>query len=291
MEILVTGANGYSGQRIITRLLDLDHTIWALARDSNSSSISRTNDNLNWVEADLLNPVGLPSKIDAVIHTAASLGVPGVSINDIVRNNVEASRVLIQYALTANARSFIYFSAMSVYGAVETNEVTETTPIIDPNPYGMSKLLGEQMLAEISQQLPSTSLRLPAIIGPGSTHAWLDRARENIKAGETVNFVNPDNQFNNLVHVDELADFVSRLISTDQEDAGVYVLGATSSLPIGELINNMIRELKSNSIVNAQIDPSAPAFTINCAKAENDLGWAPQNIVESVDNYIAENSS
>jgi UDP-glucose 4-epimerase len=89
-------------------------------------------------------------RIDAIIHFAASIVVPD-SVRDPLgyyRNNTVNSRALIEAAVKAGVRYFIFSSTAAVYGNPQRVPVREDDPTVPTSPYGSSKLMSEIMLRD-----------------------------------------------------------------------------------------------------------------------------------------------
>ena len=89
-------------------------------------------------------------KVDSIIHFAASAMVPD-SVKDPLgyyRNNTVNSRALIETAIKAGVRQFIFSSTCAVYGNPAQVPVTEDTLSTPISPYGWSKLMTEIMLRD-----------------------------------------------------------------------------------------------------------------------------------------------
>tara|TARA_B100000378_G_scaffold274612_1_gene269333 strand:- start:391 stop:1176 length:786 start_codon:yes stop_codon:yes gene_type:complete len=84
------------------------------------------------------------------MHFAGSIVVPE-SVEQPLRyyeNNTVKSRALIEAAVAGGVDHFIFSSTAATYGVPETSPVTEDSPKSPINPYGWSKLMTEQMLAD-----------------------------------------------------------------------------------------------------------------------------------------------
>ena len=66
-------------------------------------------------------------------------------------NNTANSRSLIEAAVTAGVPHFIFSSTAATYGIPEVSPVTEDSPKLPINPYGMSKLMTEIMLGDTAK--------------------------------------------------------------------------------------------------------------------------------------------
>jgi UDP-glucose 4-epimerase len=90
------------------------------------------------------------------MHFAGSIIVPE-SVEQPLKyyeNNTAKSRGLIAAAVAAGVRHFIFSSTAATYGTPATVPVTEDVPTVPINPYGWSKLMTEQMLADTAQAHP-----------------------------------------------------------------------------------------------------------------------------------------
>jgi UDP-glucose 4-epimerase len=94
--------------------------------------------------------------VRAIMHFAGSVVVPE-SVSDPLkyyRNNTAASRSLIESAVAAGVAHFIFSSTAATYGIPDVVPVAEDMPKRPINPYGMSKLMTEHMLADVAAAHP-----------------------------------------------------------------------------------------------------------------------------------------
>lgn len=154
--VLVTGGAGYIGS----------HAVWAL-RDAGWPVVVLDNlttgfrfvlpEDVPLYEGDiadgsLVARIFATHGIAAIMHFAGSIVVPE-SVTDPLKyyeNNTAKSRSLLQAAIGAGLKHFIFSSTAAVYGAIETPSVNEDAAKQPINPYGWSKLMTEQMLADAS---------------------------------------------------------------------------------------------------------------------------------------------
>ena len=154
MAILVTGGAGYIGSHMVHELVDAGDRVvvldnlstgfgWAVAKGV-PLVIGDTGDQ------NLVGQIIRDHKVDSIIHFAASAVVPD-SVKDPLgyyKNNTVNSRVLIETAIEAGVRQFIFSSTCAVYGDPTQVPVTEDTPAVPISPYGWSKLMTEVMLRD-----------------------------------------------------------------------------------------------------------------------------------------------
>jgi UDP-arabinose 4-epimerase len=152
-RVLVTGGAGYVGS----------HTCKALAA-SGIEPVAFDNLSSGHAEAVLWGPLEQGDILDAaalrrtfekyqpaaVFHFAASAYVSESVIDPskYYRNNVVGTLQLLESARTAGIGLFVFSSSCATYGLAEDLPIRETTPQRPINPYGRTKLICEQMLAD-----------------------------------------------------------------------------------------------------------------------------------------------
>lgn len=158
--VLVTGGAGYIGSHAVLALVDGG---WPVAVVDNLSTGFKfaIPDGVPLYEGDiedsaLLARIFAEQKIGAIMHFAGSIIVPESVENPLkyYHNNTAKSRTLIEAAVTAGVRHVIFSSTAATYGIPEVSPVREDCPQIPINPYGMSKLMTELMLADTARAHP-----------------------------------------------------------------------------------------------------------------------------------------
>lgn len=179
MKALVTGIAGFIGSHTAERLLDQGHEVIGVDNFNDYYDLKLKNLNADAVKAkggkifefdlrDANSYVILPKDINYIFHFAAQPGISATSsFEDYFTNNVEATRHLIDYALTCSSLNlFVNIGTSSIYGLEAT-----FPEHIAPKPashYGVSKLAAEQLVLQKSreQKMQACSFRLYSVIGP-----------------------------------------------------------------------------------------------------------------------------
>jgi UDP-glucose 4-epimerase len=282
MHVLLTGAGGFSGARAAIALLERGHRVTAVVRSERGRLPAAK---LDVIQGDLSAGLELPVAVDAVIHAAARSQGPGVTAEQYTRDNVEATRNLVQYAQRAGARRFILFSTLSVYGRIETSVVDEKTPILDPDAYGNSKRRAEELVGAAG--MSSLALRLPGVLGPGAVRNWLTGVLAAAKAGHEIPVFSPDAPFNNAVHVEDLARFACDLLERDWQGADVVTLAAKGEITVREAVQILVDATGGRSRV--RVEPAArKSFRISIARASERHGYRPMEIGALLRRFAAE---
>lgn len=160
MTILVTGGAGYIGSHAVLALRDQGMNVVVLDnlttgfRWAVPEGVTFVGGNVGDTPmvVDLINQ----HNIGAIMHFAGSIIVPESVENPLkyYGNNTANSRALLEAAVTAGVKHFIFSSTAATYGIPEQVPVSEEAPKVPINPYGMSKLMTEIMLADIAKAHP-----------------------------------------------------------------------------------------------------------------------------------------
>jgi UDP-arabinose 4-epimerase len=164
LAILVTGGAGYIGSHAAHALRCSGYDV--VLYDNLSTGFRRLAQGSELVEGDIADEARLKpvlARVDAVMHFAAHAYV-GESVENprkYFRNNVLGSLNLLNAALDAGIRRFVFSSTCAVYGIPSKIPITEETPREPVNPYGATKLFFENALEAYSRayDLRSISLR------------------------------------------------------------------------------------------------------------------------------------
>ncbi|QSR16232.1 UDP-glucose 4-epimerase GalE [Novosphingobium sp. KA1] len=160
LPVLVTGGAGYIGSHAVLALKDAG---WPVTVIDNLVTGFRfaVPEGVALYEGDiedsaLLARIFAEQGIQAIMHFAGSVVVPESVENPLkyYYNNTAKSRSLIEAAVKAGVPHFIFSSTAATYGIPEVSPVQEDSPKLPINPYGMSKLMTEIMLGDVSRAHP-----------------------------------------------------------------------------------------------------------------------------------------
>ena len=238
MSILVTGASGFLGSAIVTKLLEEGLFVIGLLRSDNSKILNLKNQYPNFktfyadiTSLDQLENVfkSLPP-ITALFHTAGKVG-PWGSPSDYFTNNVVGTNNLLTIAKKYKIDHFIFTSSPSaIYGKDSLMGVDETIPYPQEfiSSYASTKHLAEKLvIAANGQHIKTVALRPHLILGPGDTHLiptlLLSHKKGRLKiVGDGENLVDVIH-INNVVSAHLMA--LSKLRQKEKIDGQVFFLG------------------------------------------------------------------
>ena len=156
MKIFVTGGAGYIGSHVVKALGEAGHDL--LIYDNLSTGHERAVLHGRLVRGDLADRPFIAETLEgfrpeAVMHFAASIQVEESVREPLAyyRNNVINTLNLLEAMREAGVGRFIYSSTAAVYGIPAQIPVDEEAPLKPINPYGASKVMIEQVLADLAQ--------------------------------------------------------------------------------------------------------------------------------------------
>lgn len=222
-RVLVTGATGFIGSRLVERLiLEEGAEVVALVHQfRNASRLARFS--LRMIGGDVRNAsevTGAAEGCDSIVHCAVSFA--GASeVNHQV--TVEGARNVCKAARSTRARRLVHLSTFSVYGVTPPGPLTEeATKAPGRDPYGCSKLEAERVVYEYQRQgLPATILQPTVVYGPYSF--WSTHAAQQLREG-TVVLPNDGEGLCNAVFVDDVIDAILLSLKRPSPACGPFLI-------------------------------------------------------------------
>lgn len=183
MKILITGGAGYIGSHTVVELINSNYEVDIIDNLSNSSekAIARieqiTGKKPALIKIDLCDSNGLnnifrSNKFDAVIHFAGLKAV-GESVAEPLKyydNNLVSTINLLNVMNKNNVQKLIFSSSATVYGNPINVPIAEDEPIKPTSPYGQTKAMIEQMLADVAKASPEFKIVSMRYFNPVGAH-------------------------------------------------------------------------------------------------------------------------
>jgi nucleoside-diphosphate-sugar epimerase len=216
MTVLVTGATGFIGHRLVESFLSEGQAVRCLVRrPDKAGDLRRLGADI--VAGDLSSSHQLEEAVrdaGAVVHAAGV--VHAWSAKAYFETNVEGTRRLAEAAGRAGVKKFVLVSSLAASGpAAGGKDPADPHPI---NAYGKSKLEGERALKEAAGSMAWCIVRPSAVYGPGDRD-FLVLFR--LASRGRVPYTGPRGARLSLIHVDDLVDLL-RLSLEGPSSAAVY---------------------------------------------------------------------
>ena len=177
MRVLVTGGAGYIGAHVVRLLVERGDDV-VIVDDLSNGVLARIGD-LSLYRLDLADPASIAPlaeamrrhRIEAVVHFAARKRVDESVERPAwyYRQNVGSLAILLEAMQAEGVHRLVFSSSAAVYGATEGQAIAEDAPTEPVNPYGATKLVGEQLAAAAAHAFPlrAASLRYFNVAGAG----------------------------------------------------------------------------------------------------------------------------
>src|ERR1700726_2157676 len=207
--ILITGASGFLGAAIANCARAAGYRVRVLIRSSSPRTNISRHDQV--VVGDLRDRASLTAALGGVrylVHAAADYRLWAPSPDDILRNNVEGTRTLMEEALRAGVERIVYTSSVATIGLRKGEPADETRPLAADKAVGAykkSKVMAECLVDDMVERagLPAVIVNPSTPIGPRDVKPTpTGRIIVEAARGRMPGFVDTGL---NLVHVDDVA--------------------------------------------------------------------------------------
>jgi len=254
MKIFITGGCGYKGSVLITKLLSLNYKITNYDTQWFGNYLPK-HKNLKNIKGDIRNFNNLSlSNYDAVIHLASVSNDPCSDLNPKLSWEIGplSSLLLIEKAIKAGVKKFIYASSGSVYGIKKEKNVNENLSLKPISDYNKTKMTTEKVLLSYKDKISLTIIR-PATVCGLSPRMRFDLSVNvlTISALEKkIITVFGGNQIRPNIHIDDLVDLYIFFLRSKK--TGIFNAGFENLkiLKIAEIIQKKtlckIKILRSN---------------------------------------------
>lgn len=320
MCVLVTGGMGYIGSHTCVQMIEAGMTpiIVDNLYNSKKTVLARieklTGVQPAFYEGDIrdrafLDSVLAKENVESVIHFAGLKAV-GESVEkplEYYDNNVHGTLVLVEAMRSAGVNSLVFSSSATVYGDPATVPITEDFPTSATNPYGRSKLMVEECLADIQKAHPEMSVTLLRYFNPVGSHQSGEMGEDpqgipnnlmpfiaQVAVGRREYLSVFGNDYptvdgtgvRDYIHVLDLADGHLAALNHRGKKAGlhIYNLGTGNGLSVLQMIDAFSKTAGVD--VAYQVAPRRAGDIAECwadpSKAKTELHWEASRTIEDM---------
>ncbi len=298
-KVFVTGGAGYIGSICVEQMLDRGFDVGVF--DNLSEGHKKAVDpRATFFQGDLSDRNVLRHAVgefqpEAIMHFAANALV-GESMSNpskYFRNNVANGVNLLDAAVEAGVKKFVFSSTCATFGIPDRVPLDETLPQVPINPYGESKLMFEKVLRWYGEIHDLRYVALRYFNAAGATEKFGEDHRIEthlipnilkVALGQKdsvdiygTDYPTPDGTcIRDYIHILDLA--AAHMLALDCQHSAAYNLGTGGGTSVKEVIDTC------RAITGAQIpanekprragDP--PRLVASSEKIQAELGWKPK---------------
>lgn len=306
MRVLVTGADGFVGRRLVHRLLDDGREVYAAVRPaqgggSDDGLTAEERAAVRWLPLELTDAESVRKCVeppcDAVMHLAAVSSGPEAALDPGYAWTVNAAgtariaHVLAEARRTGRADPLLVVASTSeVYGRSDHSPRKETDPVAPCSPYAASKLGAEQAALEAWRRvsLRVVVARAFAHTGPGQdprfvVPAFAQRLKFAKRVGARVVKVGNLEPVREFLHVDDVVDAYARLLVRGQPGE-TYNVASGQAISLEQLLTKLAAMLGVHPIPEADPDlmraTDLPYLVGDATKLRTATGWTPRRSLD-----------
>ena len=289
-KILIIGANGFTGRRILDNL-SADEACEVVGCSFHPDI--RPEGNHTFVQLDINDYPAVEVLFDHVcpdvVVNCSALSVPDYCEQhreEAYATNVAAVENLAHCCEHQGSR-FIHLSTDFVFDGKSDRLYTEEDLPAPLNYYGVTKYQGEQAVAKICRSYAIA--RVVVVYGkalPGQHGNILQLVKNRLEAGQEIRVVS--DQYRTPTWVADVADGVERLMNTG--NTGIYHICGAEHLSIAEIAyrvadyfgldRSLIRPVTTEEMKEATPRPRNSGLSIG--KAKRELGYRPHTLEEGL---------
>jgi nucleoside-diphosphate-sugar epimerase len=235
LNVLVTGATGFIGSKLVDKLVNRGAEVTCLVRQEGI-----TNPAVKTVRGDLTYPdFILPDEYDVVYHLAAAW--PGEKDKKILKSVNYDGTVNLCSLLKKKAKFIVYVSGLGVFGNPANNVVDENSPLKPHTEYAKLRLEAQKYLESNCKEygIALSVAFLGDVYGNGG---WFKNILvERLKKG-SFRMPGSGEYYRSFVHVD---DVVSALVSIAEKNAinQSFVISDSTPVRFKDFVSLVCKEL------------------------------------------------
>ncbi|HMJ64339.1 MAG TPA: UDP-glucose 4-epimerase GalE [Candidatus Binatia bacterium] len=299
MKVFVTGGAGYIGSVCVEELLNAGHevTVYDNLTEGHRDAVDNRAVFIQGRLSDegAIKQTVKDSKCEVILHFAANalVGESMINPSKYFRNNVAHGQNLLDAAVAAGVRKFVFSSTCATYGPPDKIPMTEDLPQRPINPYGESKLMFEKMLHWYQEihGLEFVAFRYFNAAGASAQFGEHHRIETHlipnvlkVPLGQAAqceiygtDYPTPDGTcIRDYIHVIDLAQ--AHILAMAPGKRGFYNLGNGDGYSVRQVITmcEKVCDQRIPVVEKPRRPGDPPALVAAADKARKELGWKPR---------------
>ncbi|MFH0889581.1 MAG: GDP-mannose 4,6-dehydratase [Candidatus Aenigmatarchaeota archaeon] len=291
LNCLVTGGGGNLGSYVVEKLLPAGANITIMERRSHDhlklENLKNVLNKISVAWGDIRSTRdchNMAKGQDIILHIAASGPVP-YSIDypaEVWDNNVNGTFNLLEAAVKAGVKRFLYINSSESYGRAKHVPINEEHGFYPCSPYGASKAAGELLGQSYyeSYGLQFISVRMFNMFGVRSVpYSVINKFITLALDDKPITIAGSGEQKRDYVYTEDAAEGVVKALVCDKLVGDSVNIGSGKSFSVLEIANIIKRLVGSES--ELKFYPGRPGevphLQSDITKAKNILGWTPKH--------------
>ena len=283
-KILITGAGGYVGAKLVPALLEKNYSVTALDLFIYGKEVLDEYKNLKVVVGDIRNINILKEIIpghDAVIHLACISNDPSFELNPQLGQsiNLDAFEPMVQISKKEKIKRFIYASSSSVYGLKSEKNVTEDVSLEPLTDYSKFKVECEKILKPFNSEDFTTVTIRPATVCGYSRRQRLDvvvNILTNLAFNKREISIFGGKQLRPNIHIDDMVRSYILMLEAKKDDISgeVYNVGY-DNLSIENIATKVKNIIGEDVKLKTTPTDDNRSYHISSSKIQKQLDFSP----------------
>ena len=288
-KILITGAGGYVGAKLVPALLEKNYSVTALDLFIYGKEVLDEHNNLKVVVDDIRNTNILNEVLpghDAVIHLACISNDPSFELNPQLGQsiNLDAFEPMVQIAKKSKVQRFIYASSSSVYGLKSEKNVTEEVSLEPLTDYSKFKVECEKILKPFNSKDFTTVTIRPATVCGYSRRQRLDvvvNILTNLAFNKREISIFGGKQLRPNIHIDDMVRSYILMLEAKKDDISGEVFNVGyDNLSIENIATKVKNIVGEDVMLKTTPTDDNRSYHISSDKIKKQLDFSPMFGVE-----------
>ncbi len=267
MKVLITGSTGLIGS-ILVEQMRARHDVVGYDRKAPEQVPAGT----AFFQGDMLDRDTLGKALEGVQGVVHLAGIPYdiPPLHEVFSVNVQGTYNALELAVEAGASHFLFASSIMAYGFGQNVDpryfpVDEAHPLLANRPYGLSKVVGEQLCRTFSERcgIGTYCFRLTTAVAPGKRYGMYPLSARNAEVGIYQYF-----------DVRDFATLAENALADEKIQHDSFLVSAVDSGHGDATADVIARYYPQAELRYGDLQPNAPFVSID--KAQRLLGFAPQ---------------
>lgn len=294
-KVLVTGAGGFIGSHLVTRLVELGASVRALIKYNSRNDwgllemLPEITQAIEIIHGDLRDAYVVSravKEVDVVFHLGAIISIPYSyqNPNEVVETNVMGTLNVLNATRECSVSKLIHTSSSEVYGTAQYVPIDEQHPLQGQSPYSASKIAADKLAESFhaSYNLPVGTVRPFNTYGPRqSSRAIIPTIITQVLTNEIVHLgsLHPTRDF---TYVEDTVIGFIKAAESSSIIGEVVNLGVGTEISIGSLAKRIFQLMGQEPRIVSDDMRIRPAkseverLLSDNAKARSLIGWEPK---------------